>query len=140
MTKIFKKLMQFIINKFDEKNYFKSIKESNIVVCTYNAATFLETISSNIPTVMFWNPNHWELRIAAQPYWNDLELVNIFHKDPTSAATHINNIYNSIDDWWNSISVLEVRKDFCDRYCRKGSNYLATLKSIMQKSQCYKWR
>ena len=117
---------------FDEQNYFKSIKESNIVVCTYNAATFLETMSSNIPTVMFWNPNHWELRIEAQSYWNDLELVKIFHRDPTSAAAHINNIYNNIDDWWNSNTVLAVRKDFCDRYCRKDSNYLETLNKIMK--------
>ena len=40
--------------KFDNKNisFFKSVKESKLVVCTYNATTFHETFMMDIPTIL----------------------------------------------------------------------------------------
>ena len=45
-----------------KKNIRKLIKNSRIYISTYNATTYLESLSWNIPTIIFWNPNHWELK------------------------------------------------------------------------------
>ena len=77
------------------------ITKTRIFVSTYNATTFLESFSMNIPTVIFWNPKHWELRSSAQPYFDILKKVGIFHETPVSAANHIISIWDDVYRWWN---------------------------------------
>ena len=55
-----------------------SISDSRLVVSTYNGTTFLETMALNIPTVIFWNPKHWELRDKAIEDFEDLIKVFVF--------------------------------------------------------------
>jgi putative transferase (TIGR04331 family) len=93
------------------------IRQSRLYVSTYNATTFLESFTMNVPTVMFWNPKHWELRDSAIPYFNDLKRVGIFHETPESAARHIETIWDDIDSWWNNIEVRKVLECFKKRYC-----------------------
>tara|TARA_B100001093_G_scaffold197419_1_gene189804 strand:+ start:1401 stop:3158 length:1758 start_codon:yes stop_codon:yes gene_type:complete len=115
--------------EFPELNYdlntkplISQLKKAKLVVSTYNATTFLESMSMNIPTVIFWNPNHWELRDDAIPFYDELERAKIFHKDPASASKHINNIWESIQFWWRSKKVQEARDLFLNKYCRREDN------------------
>ena len=64
----------------------KSIDRSGLYVSTYNATTYLEAFAMNVPTVMFWNPDHWEIRDFAKQYFEELERVKVFHKTPKSAS------------------------------------------------------
>ena len=59
-----------------------SLKNSRIFIGTYNATTYLEAFSVNIPSVLFWNPYHWELDDQALIFFRKLEDVGIFHKTP----------------------------------------------------------
>ena len=111
--------------KFPDLNYdlneqplIRQLKKAKLVVSTYNATTFLESMSMNIPTVIFWNPNHWELRDDAIPFFEELEKVKIFHKNPSSASNHINMVWEGVDIWWNSGQVQSVKEEFLNRYCR----------------------
>ena len=47
----------------------KLIARSRLYVSTYNAATYLEAFTMDIPTVIFWNCNHWEIRNSSKPYF-----------------------------------------------------------------------
>jgi putative transferase (TIGR04331 family) len=94
------------------------IKDSRLYVATYNATTFLESLSRNIPTIMFWNPKHWELRASAESYFNGLRQVGIFHSCPEDAAAKVAEIWGNVDEWWNQPEVQEARKFFCRRYAR----------------------
>ena len=38
---------------------------SSLLLATYNATTFLEGFIQNIPTMIFWNPDFWELDESA---------------------------------------------------------------------------
>ena len=93
------------------------IRGSRIYIATYNATTFLESFTMNVPTVIFWNPNHWELRDSAVPYFEDLKRIGVFHETPESAARHVAAVWDEVDSWWNSPDVLEVLKRFKERYC-----------------------
>lgn len=109
------------------------LKKAKLVVSTYNATTFLESMSRNIPTVIFWNPNHWELRDDAIPFYDDLEKAKIFHKDPISASKHINNIWESVDVWWCSKTVEEARNLFLNQYCRREDDLVIKLDKELNK-------
>ena len=93
------------------------IRQSRLYIATYNATTFLESFTMDVPTVIFWNPNHWELRDSAMPYFEDLKSVGIFHDTPESAARHVNVIWSDVDAWWTSPAVREVLNRFKQRYC-----------------------
>ena len=113
----------------------KSIKKTlhyvKLYISTYNATTFLESISNNIPTVIFWNPNHWELRESAIEIFEELKKVKVFHETPSSAALHVNNISGDILGWWNSVDVKITIERFKKEYCNQENFSLKELRNIL---------
>ncbi len=111
------------------------IRQSRLYISTYNATTYLESFTMNVPTIIYWNPNHWELRDSAIPYFEDLKRVGIFHETPESAARHVTAIWDDVDAWWTSPSVREVLERFKARYCHLPDDLLdrveAALREVM---------
>jgi len=93
------------------------IRQSRLYISTYNATTFLESFTMNVPTVIYWNPSHWELRDDADPYFTHLRRVGIFHETPESAARHVTTIWGNVDAWWSSEIVREALDRFKKRFC-----------------------
>lgn len=106
------------------------IGKSRLYISTYNATTFLETLTMNIPTIMFWNPNHWELRQSAKPYFEQLKEVGIFHETPESAARQMARVWDDVAAWWYCEPVQTVREAFCHRYSRLPERPLEDLERI----------
>jgi putative transferase (TIGR04331 family) len=94
----------------------KSIRNSRIYISTYNATTYLESLTWNVPTLIFWDPRYFELRGQAEPYFDMLESVGIFHKTPKSAAQQMIKVWGDIESWWQSDEVQRVREIFINQY------------------------
>jgi putative transferase (TIGR04331 family) len=116
-------------------NIVNLIRKSRIFISTYNATTFLESFTMNVPTIIYWNPDHWELRDSAVPYFDDLMRVGIFHKSPKSAASHLAAVWDDVDGWWSSHEVGVVLERFKACYCNLPDDLLdrveSTLREIM---------
>jgi putative transferase (TIGR04331 family) len=108
------------------------ISQCRLNIATYNATTFLESFSKNVPTVIYWNPCHWELRDSAIPYFEDLKRVGIFHDTPESAALHVATIWDDVETWWNSSEVEEVLLRFKKRYCKLDDNTLYRVEDALR--------
>ena len=113
-------------------NFHDEIQKYKVVVSTYNAATYLESMAMNIPTIIFWNPEYWELRSEAEEYMDALEKVGIFHKTPDSAARHLSNIWDNIGEWWNSPEVKKERDVFCSKYSLENSDITKEIADIIK--------
>lgn len=114
----------------DGKSRMKTLmKKSRLYIATYNATTFLESMGNNFPTIIFWNPNHWELREEAIPFFNALKSVGIYHESPESAAKKINEIWDNIAAWWYSADVQAVKDEFCFCYSRNIDSPVSFLKN-----------
>lgn len=109
----------------------KTILQSRLVICTYNATTILESIRMNVPTIIFWNPEQWEVRDSAQPYFEDLKRAGVFHETPESAAQYISTIWDNVESWWVSHEVQEAVNHFIERYC-VVSDDLARVEDVLQ--------
>lgn len=107
------------------------IRKCRIYISTYNATTFLESFNINVPTVIYWNTNHWELRDTAIPFFDELKSVNIFHETPESAARHVATVWNNVDDWWESPEVREVVERFKEQYCFQSGQVLDRLEATL---------
>lgn len=116
----------------DAQPMASSVKKSRLFISTYNATTYLESMSLNIPTIMFWNPKHWELRDSAIPYFEQLKAVGIFHESPEGAARQMAAVWNDVSGWWESVAVQTVRREFCDRYAHIPEKPLEVLEKLFR--------
>ena len=110
----------------------KLLKKTRIYISTYNATTFLESMSMNIPTIMFWNQYYFEIRDSAIPYFEQLKIIGIFHETPESAARQMTKVWDDVGKWWNSKPVQDVREEFCYQYSRMPEKPLNKLRTILQ--------
>lgn len=111
-----------------------NIAETKIFVSTYNATTYLESFTMNIPTVIYWNPLHSEIRDTAKPYFDELKRVGVFHESPESAAVHINQVWYDVDKWWSSSDVKEAVNKFKLHFCYLSENLVDNIESQIRAS------
>ena len=108
------------------------MSQARLYISTYNATTYLESMSLNFPTLIFWNPKHWELRDSAIPYFEQLKSVGIFHETPESAARQMAAVWDDVAAWWGSEAVQSVRSKFCERYAHIPEKPLDVLEKLFR--------
>ena len=106
------------------------LRKSRLFIGTYNATSYLEAMSLNFPTIIFWNPKHWELRNSAIPFFTSLRLAGIFHNTPESAALKMSEIWNNVEGWWFSKEVQSAREEFCNYYAQIPKKPLNIMKDL----------
>ena len=92
------------------------LSSSRLSIHTYDGTTFLETIGVGRPCMIFFNPDINPIRKSAQPFYNKLEEVGIYHKTSESASKKIIEIYKDVEKWWESNEVIEAREIFCNEF------------------------
>jgi putative transferase (TIGR04331 family) len=103
-------------------NYLKLLSNAKLVVVTYNCTTPVECIAMNIPTIIFWYPEHWELAASAIPFFNKLRACGIFHDSPESAALKVCQVWDDVDGWWQSQEVQSACNEFRMWFGRESSD------------------
>ena len=104
-------------------SFKKSTNNSSISICTFNSTTFLETLSANVPTLIFFSSNRYLIRDNAKPMFEKLKNVKIFFETPEELAKHLNDIHLDIYDWWNQQELQSTKNEFCYNYARKSENW-----------------
>ena len=100
-----------------KESIYPLYSKSRLIVCTYAATTYNQTIAANAPTVIFWNPKDNQLHETTNLIFEELKRVGIFHDTPESAAAHVNAIWGDVDAWWASAEVQEVVQQYTELYC-----------------------
>jgi putative transferase (TIGR04331 family) len=114
-----------------EKKLEDLFLRSKISISTWNTTTYLETLSLNIPTLMFWDPKYFEIKKSAEKYFDMLKQVGIFHETPQSAANHLIKIWEDIDGWWESSEVVKAKEVFIQRYAN-NDDLLGKLTKVLK--------
>jgi len=109
----------------------KLLRQTRLYVATYNATTFLESLTHGIPTVMFWNPRCWELSADAEPYFQALRHAGVLFDDPVSCARHVSAIWSDVPDWWLEPAVQQAVRTFVNRFAYLGPRPLRELKAAL---------
>ena len=108
------------------------LQSAVLFICTYNATTYIDCLTSNYPTVIFWNPDRWESKPEAIDYFELLHRCGIFHTSPVDAAIHIQNIWDDVPSWWCSPDVQSARISFCNAFSRSHSDIEHRFSHIMR--------
>jgi putative transferase (TIGR04331 family) len=116
------------------KKMLKSMKKARLFVGTTNTTGFLEALAANMPTIIFWNPDHWELREGAIDDYDNLKKVGILHDSPELAAEMVHKVWNDIDSWWYRDDTQKARTEFCFKFARMspdwGDQWLDAIKNV----------
>ena len=115
-----------------KEQFLQLLQKSKLCVSTTNTTVFIETLSLNFPTVIFWNSNHSELRDEAIHFFKLLENAEILFHCPMQAAKKVNSISNKIDAWWFSEKVQSAKIKFCKKYSNKNINLSSEIKNIFK--------
>ena len=111
--------------------YEDLIYRTKIFLSPYLGTGYLETLSINLPTIVFNSKKVNILRDEVKPYYEKLKKVNIFFDDEIELTNHINKIWNDPLKWWNSNNLQAVLKEFCDNFAFDNKNKLKNLKKII---------
>ncbi len=117
-----------------KKSIFSVVKNTKLYLAAYNGTGYLESLSMNIPTILFSTPFDEKLRNSCIEDFNLLEENKIYFKDPILASNHINQIWDDVDNWWYSENVQRARKHFCFKYSRSNSKILNDIKETIKKA------
>jgi putative transferase (TIGR04331 family) len=99
------------------------MKKARIVVIDHAQTGFLEALTLNVPTVLYWDHDIYVMRPEAEPYFQQLRDVGILYKDPENAARKVNEIYDDPMKWWQSRAVQEAKNNFCQKFALSSNNW-----------------
>jgi len=118
--------------KFCQKeNFYSQVSRTEIVVFNHMHTAYLETLSANIPTVIFIPWEDYNFRDDAEELINGLVKVNIVFKDPVEAAEHINQYYKNVREWWDDPLVQAARIAFCNSYHVLSNNWAEDSSAVL---------
>lgn len=109
--------------------------KNRICISTYNATSYLESIAIDIPTVIFWRPNHWPIMESAIQIFEELEEVGVFHRTPESAASHVSNVWDDVSAWWDSSRVVGTVGKFRDAYLAQPRDLVGQIRRCVTSVQ-----
>ena len=97
---------------FEEQSYYTVLKKSKLIVCTYADTTFSEALATGIPSILVYRPEFFEKIPEAQELIQRMEKAKLIFTDPIKAATHVNAVWDHLDEWWKSNQVRDARQFF----------------------------
>lgn len=104
--------------------FYQRLKRSDMVVIDYPGTTALETLVANVPVVLFWDQRYWEMREAAEPYFETLRKAGVLWHSPEEAAAKVAAVHEDPWAWWGSEAVQEARQRFADRFALARKDWL----------------
>lgn len=94
----------------------KEFAVSKLAIIDHMDTTYLEALSMNVPTILFWNPEHFVTASNAVSHIDKLKKAGIYFDSPESAAKKVNDIWDDVAGWWNQADVQSARTGFCNEF------------------------
>jgi putative transferase (TIGR04331 family) len=107
-----------------EKGFTKELISScGLVLWNQPGTGFLECITANIPTIVYWTRFSTLEEKWAEEIFKKLEKIGIIHTSVDSLVKEIKVFNKSPDDWINNPERIDVIKEFCDQYARVDDHW-----------------
>jgi putative transferase (TIGR04331 family) len=104
---------------------YVALETAPLVVIDHPETTILETLAANIPTLLFWDQQYWEMRPSAEPYFEALRAAGVLHATPEAAAAVFSTVVDDVTAWWQNPVVQHARRTFVDRFALNDSGWAA---------------
>tara|TARA_B100000780_G_scaffold155630_2_gene108834 strand:+ start:4227 stop:5999 length:1773 start_codon:yes stop_codon:yes gene_type:complete len=123
--------LQFTDNTKNTKSFYK---KSKIVIHTYPSTGHLECLASNIPMLIYIQPDINLLEPKTKKYFKEFRKLGIFHNSPVSLSNMLKRIHKDPSKWWFSEKIQTIRKKYVNEFAIVNKNLvddiIKTLKEI----------
>ena len=110
-------------NKYVNKpnSLLKYLNESKIVLCSYPQTSMCESILTG-PSILVYNFDDWPFDEKFLSVHQELIKNKIAFSNAREASLHINDIWDQVDEWWNSKGVKNAIEKFNKNLCLTDKN------------------
>ncbi len=121
--------------KIDRKtNYYKILKNSKLIIFNDYSSGFLQNLSLNYPSIVYLPLGLSFIHDENKADFEELIKENLIFTDIKKLNNHLNEIWDNIDVWWNSKSIVKTRETFLEKYSLKPSlNSLSKFSNTLKK-------
>ena len=116
------------VKKIIKSNYIqepislmKYLHKSKIVLCTYPETPLYEGIITG-PTILLYNFSTDLIHERFEKIFKEMVKYKIIFSNPEEASLHINDIWDNVDEWWNSKNVKNTINEFMQQTCMTSDN------------------
>ena len=115
------------------RRIYKVLGDHKLIIATSNTTSFLETYALNIPTILFWDSCLWETNESGDELFSRMRDLNLFFSSPQDLAEFLNDNYSSIDSWWDSKDIQDMREELCLTYANTTTNFSVDFAKLLNK-------
>jgi putative transferase (TIGR04331 family) len=115
----------------EKKSSLEVLKLSKIVVCTYPETSFLEAMVSGVPTILLFKEDFWDINNNFTTLLDLLKKNQIVFNCPIEASSHVKKIWSNPNIWWDSQSVVDVRRLFLSQCGNVSNNWVNEWKNFI---------
>ena len=129
---IYENYGDYKIYDFD-KNLKIILDNSKITVHNIFSTSFVDTIISNIPSILITKIDSNVYNKFSKKILISLMKNHIVFESPSLLYKFIGKNWNNIDKWWHHKNTQLVRKDFLKNYCLENQNLNEHLSTLIKK-------
>jgi len=91
--------------RVDTGNFSDSISNARIVIIDHLSTGAAEILLTKVPCLIIQNEQHISRSEEINGIFAELKRCGVMHNSAQSAVTHLANIYDDVQQWWNSEAV-----------------------------------
>jgi putative transferase (TIGR04331 family) len=119
--------------KFSTQKIDSVYKQARVCIMNYDSTTLIESLSRNIPTIVFLDPLIFTLHDRARIYFDEIFKFGILKNTPIDAANQLNIVWNHLEDWWCNKDLQYSVKYFCDYFANNKKENIFNLRDCILK-------
>lgn len=96
-------------------HFHRSLEQCRLTVIDHLGTSLYEALAANVPTILFWNPQRWEVREEVEPCMEALRRARILLDSPEEAVAQVAAVYEEPRKWWTQRDTQEARSQFVNR-------------------------
>ena len=104
-------------------NFRNDLKFAKFCFITTNSSTLMEALYSDIPTVVYLDPNYFPIREDAKLFYKELYDAEILFYNINLAIGKIISVYENPNLWWYKKNVSLAKDKFITNFAKSASDY-----------------
>jgi putative transferase (TIGR04331 family) len=109
----------------DERDYFKSLESSRVVVTDHFSTTWLEAIVFDVPLIVYCDLERLVFNERHIGYFERMQSVSMLHRSAESAAEFLNKIHSDVNGWWMAEPTRSVVAELKDAFVSESDDFLS---------------
>ncbi|MBT5470620.1 MAG: hypothetical protein HOK41_08445, partial [Nitrospina sp.] len=110
--------------RFDStQQFYKSLESNRVYVTDHISTTWLEALYSGIPVILFFDIEQYFVLDEVRDLFEKLQSVGIFHPTAESAASFLNEKYETIEEWWGMPKTKAAADKIKDYFFTSSDNF-----------------